>query len=222
MSVELVAQERVVFDIVQDYLSKNRQFNIDDIIPYISFHLRRSSNNLNYEGIKSVLKSLVKKKFLIEGSKLTHADILKNHKRKKIYNHIIKNPGIYFTKIISDLGFSNHVAVWHLNILIKFNYIKKRIYNKHEVFFDSKVDPNEAKFEFYISLDKSKTIIQYLEKNNIGITKTGLSKALNMHVNTLSKYLDILEKLKVILKEKIDNTKLIFINEDLLAQINYF
>lgn len=219
MSVDLLPQERIVLEIVQNYLSKNRQFDIDDIIPYISYYLRRTSNKLNYEGIKSVLKSLINKNFLIEGSKLTNDDVLKNDKRKKIYHHILKKPGIYFNKLVNDLGFSTHVVVWHLNILIKFNFIKKRIFNKHEIYFDSNVDITDAKFSFYISHDKSQNIIQYLQQNNIGLTKTKLSKALNMHPNTLSKYLLILERLEVILKEKIDNKILFFVNEKLLPQI---
>ncbi|MFX0006481.1 MAG: hypothetical protein ACFFAV_07095 [Candidatus Hermodarchaeota archaeon] len=219
MSVDLLPQERVVLEIVQNYLSKNRQFDIDDIIPYISYYLRRTSNKLNYKGIKSVLKSLVKKNFLVEGSKLTNDDVLKNEKRKKIYHHILTKPGIYFSRLVNDLGFSTHVVVWHLNILIKFNFIKKRIFNKHEIYFDSNVDIADAKFSFYISHDKSQNIIQYLHQNNIGLTKTKLSKALKMHPNTLSKYLLILERLEVILKEKIDNKILFFVNEKLLPQI---
>ncbi len=220
MSVELVEQERVVLDIVQDYLSKNRQFDIDDIVPYISYYLRRTPNNLNYEGIKSVLKSLVKKNYLIEGSKLTHDDILKNDKRNKIYNLILENPGIYFTKIVNDLGFSNHVVVWHLSILIKFNFINKRIFDKHEIFYDISVNPKDAKLNFYLSLEKSKLILRYLRNNNTGITKTKLSKVLKMHISTISKYLGILQKYKLIFEEKIDNRVLFFLEEEFLTQIN--
>lgn len=218
MSVELEAQEKVVLDIVQDYLSKNRQFDINDIIPYINFHLKRNSNNLNYEGIKAILKSLVEKKYLIEGSKLTHEDILKNENRDAIYNHILKNPGIYFSKIVNDLGYSNHVVVWHLNILIKFNYVKKRILDNYEVYFDSDVNPYHAKLNFYLSHEKIKKIIQYLRNDNTGITKTKLSRKLKMHLNTISKYLRILQKFKLILEEKIDNQLLYFLKEDFLVQ----
>ncbi|MFX1328150.1 MAG: hypothetical protein ACFE91_08405 [Promethearchaeota archaeon] len=217
MSVELNSEETVVLDIVQDYLSKNRQFDIDDIIPYINYHLRRTSYNLNYQGIKSILKSLVKKKYLIEGSKLTSEDILKNQKRKTIYNLILKNPGIYFTKIVKELKLSNHVAVWHLNILIKFNFIKKRIIDKYEIFFDAKLDYRKAKFNFYVSLKKSNKIIQYLQNNNTGITKTKLSKSLNMHLNTLTKYIEILVNFNVVVEEKIDNQVLYFVHEDFLT-----
>lgn len=216
MSVELLTQERLVLDIVQDYLSKNRQFDLDDIIPYISFFLRRTSHNLNNQGIKSVLISLVKKNFLIEGSKLTRGDVLKNKKRKTIYNYILNHHATYFSKIIKDLGFSNHVVVWHLNILIKFNFIKKRIWDKHDVYFDPKVDPQEAKFKFFTSLEKSKIIIQYLRENDTGITKTKISKALRMHLNTISRYLTILEKFRVIFEEKIDNRVLYFLEENFL------
>ena len=75
-------------DLVQDYLSHNRQFDLDDIIPYINFRLRRTSNKLNYQGIKSILHSLVKKKFLIEGSKLTSEDVLDNKTRKIIFEYM--------------------------------------------------------------------------------------------------------------------------------------
>jgi predicted transcriptional regulator len=220
MSVELVPKERVVLDIVQDYLSKNRQFDIDDIIPYISYYLRRTSNKLNYEGIRAVLYSLVKKKFLIEGSKLTHDDVLNNEKRKKIYNHIFKNPGIYFTRLVKDLGYTNHVVVWHLNILIKFNFIKKRILDRHEIFFDSSVEPDDAKLNFFTSLEKAKMIINYLRNKNFGITKTKLAKELKMHLNTTSKYLGILQKFKLIIEEKIDNQILYFLEEEFLTQLN--
>jgi len=220
MSIELLAQERIVLDIVQDYLSHNRQFDIDDIIPFISFYLRRTSYNLNYQGIKSVLISLVKKNFLIEGSKLTRKDVLNNENRKTIYELIIRNPGIYFSKIVKKLNFSNHVVVWHLNILIKFNFIKKRILDKHEIYFESKANFQDVKFKYYISLGKSKMIIHYLQHNNIGITKTKLSKVLKMHLNTLSRYINLLEKLNVILEEKIDNRVLYFLAESFLIQNN--
>ncbi len=217
MSDDLLAQEELVLEIVQDYLSKKRQFNIDDIIPYISFFVRKSSYNLNYQGIKSVLISLVKKNYLIEGSKLTRDDVLANKKRRTIYNHISRNPGIYFTKLIKDLGYTNHVVVWHLNILIKFKFINKRIWDRHEIFFDSKVDPQQAKFKFFTTRKKSKMIIQFLRENNIGNTKTKISKALNMHLNTSSKYLNILKKCKVIVEEKIENQVLYFLVEDYLT-----
>ena len=220
MSVDLLPQERVVFDIVQDYLNKNRQFDIDNLIPYISYYLRRTSINLNYEGIRDVLSSLVKKKFLIEGSKLTHDDVLKNDKRKKIYNHILKSPGIYFTKLVNDLGYSNHVVVWHLSILIKFNFIKKRILDKHEIFFDSSIELQDAKLNFYITLKKSKMIINFLRKGNTGMTKSTLSRELKMHPNTISKYIRILQKFNLIIEEKIDNQILYFLEEEFLAQIN--
>ncbi len=103
-------------------------------------------------------------------------------------------------------------------MLIKFQFIKKRIVEKHEIYFSSKVDFQEAKYNFYISLQKSKMIINYLQNSNIGITKTKLSRAIKMHINTLSKYLNILIKINIINKEKIDNQMLYFLEEKFLIQ----
>ncbi|MFW9828118.1 MAG: hypothetical protein ACFFEY_11025 [Candidatus Thorarchaeota archaeon] len=220
MSVDLLIKERLVLEIVQDYLSNNRQFDIDDLIPYINFRLRRTSNNINYQGIRLILNSLVKKNFLIEGSKLTSEDILNNKTRRIIYEYIVKNPGAYFTKIVKNLGISNHVVVWHLNILIKFHFIKKKIVEKHEIYFDSEVSFQIAKLNFFFSLKKSKLIIRFLKSNNIGISKTKLSKTLNMHLNTVSKYLHNLVKINLITEEKIDNQVLYFLKEELLPKKN--
>jgi hypothetical protein len=61
---------------------------------------------------------------------------------------------------------------------------------------------------YHLPINKHQILQLYREyysiyrKNNIVITKTTLSKALNMHLNMLSKYYQILEKLNVILKKK--------------------
>jgi predicted transcriptional regulator len=76
--------------------------------------------NINNRGIEEHLKSLVDKNLIVEGSKLSGYNILNNSKRKKIHEYIANNPGTYFNKIVKDLLLSNHVVVWHLNMLLKF------------------------------------------------------------------------------------------------------
>ena len=120
MTEYIIQHEDVVFEITQEYLNKNRCFNLENIIPYINVRLKKFSISLNYEGIREILKSLIKKKLILERSKLTKNDILNNTNRKKIYDFITNNPGVYFNRIARELDLSNYILAWHIKILMKF------------------------------------------------------------------------------------------------------
>ena len=213
MSSELLTHESLVFSVVQEYLNKNRYFDVNEILPFIVSRFRMSSININMKGIEEILKSLVKKKIIVEGSKLSIDEILKNEKRKKIYDFILDNPGTYFYKIVTKLGISNHVVVWHLKMLLKFNFIKVEKFENHNVYFDAQFNVKNSKFAYITSKEKGKKIIDYLRENDFGTSKSQLSNALNMHPNTISKYLKMLEQFKIIIKKKVSKRVIYFLNE---------
>jgi predicted transcriptional regulator len=191
------------------------------ILPFINSSLKKFSIDLNFRAIEKILGSLVKKKLIVEGTNLTRIDILKNKKRYQIYQFILKNPGVYFNKIVRELKINQSVVVWHINMLVRFDFIKKEEYMNHEIFFDSKLESIDKKLSYYISKDKSKKIIEYLKTNNFGITKTHLSTDLGIHHNTISKYLENLEELNLIIKKKTSKKTLYFLNDDLIQILNH-
>ncbi|MHA2037027.1 MAG: hypothetical protein ACW98X_11365 [Promethearchaeota archaeon] len=216
MPVELEEQEKIVLSVVQEYLNKNRYFNMNEILPFIHARFKMASININLRGIEEVLKSLLNKSLLVEGSKLTRNDILKNVKRKKIYDFIEKNPGTYFNRIVKSLEMSNHVVIWHLSMLLKFNYIKTEEIDNHEIYFEFEFNLKTIKFTYYTSKEKSRQIIDYLKNNDIGITKTKISSDLKIHINTTIKYLDFLEDFNVVTRKNLSNKTLYFLNEDFI------
>lgn len=213
MSSELLTHESLVFSVVQEYLNKNRYFDVNEILPFIVSRFRMSSININMKGIEEILKSLVKKKIIVEGSKLSIDEILKNEKRKKIYDFILDNPGTYFYKIVTKLGISNHVVVWHLKMLLKFNFIKLEKFENHNVYFDAQFNVKNSKFAYITSKEKGKKIIDYLRENDYGFSKSQLSNALKMHPNTISKYLKMLEQFNVIIKKRVSKRVIYFLND---------
>jgi len=213
MALELVEEEKVILNIVHDYLNKNRQFTFEEILPYINSRIRLSSINISNQGVRKILISLTSKKLIVEGSKLIRREILNNGKRKEIYDFIIKNPGTYFNKILRELNYSNHIVVWHLTMLLKFDFISKNILENHEIYFDAATELKDIKSSYFTTKEKSQKIINFMKKDNLGITKTYLSQELNMHMNTLAKYLILLEKYEVIVKKRIDNKNLYFLIE---------
>lgn len=214
MAENVLEHEEAVLFIVQEYLNKNRYFTLEDVVPFIHVRLKKFSEGINYAGIKEILKSLIKKNLIFERSKFVRDEILENDNRKKIYDFICQNPGVYFNNIATKLHLSNYILAWHIKTLKNFNYIRIKQVENHEVYFNAalKDEDNDAMLSF-IFKSKSKKIIEYLMINQEGASKTQLAKELNMHSTTISKYVDELDKFGVLLKKKLPNMTLYFLNE---------
>jgi predicted transcriptional regulator len=217
MQIEESEQEKLILNVIEEYLNKNRYFDVSEILPFIVSRFRMASVDINVRRIEEILRALVRKKYIVEGSKLIYTDILKNEKRKKIYDYIFENPGIYLNRILKNLNISNHVVVWHLNVLLKFNFIIKDKFESHDVYFDSNFDVKNSKFAYITSKEKSKKIINYLKNNDFGITKTQLSKNLKIHPNTISKYLELLEQFNVVIRKKVSKRVIYFLTDSFLT-----
>jgi predicted transcriptional regulator len=214
MAVELVEEEEIVLNFVHEYLNKNRQFSFEEILPFLNSRIRLSSINISTEGVRKILISLTNKKLIVEGSKLLKNEILNNKKRNDIYKFVVENPGTYFNRIVHELHLSNHIVVWHLNMLLKFDFICKEMLENHEIYFETCTEIDNMKLKYFKTKEKSQKIISFMKNDNIGISKTNLSQELKMHMNTLAKYLNLLEKFNVIVKKKIDNNYLYFLREN--------
>ncbi len=211
----LSEREKTVLIAVNEFLNQNRQFNIEKVLPFINSRFKKASININNEGIREILKTLIRKGQLVEGSKLSKETILNNDTRKLIYDYIKMNPGTYFNKLSNDLNINNYLITWHIAMLEKFGFIKREILDNRYVYFDINLDIREVKRNYLLSNEKSQKIIFYLKENDSGLTKTQLADALEMHQNTISKYLEDLEEIKVIKKFTEANNKILyFINEN--------
>ncbi|MFX1238933.1 MAG: hypothetical protein ACFE8P_14595 [Promethearchaeota archaeon] len=125
--------------------------------------------------------------------------------KESAYNLIKNNPGLYLHRIIKILDLPNHVITWHLDILVKFGLVKKVFMDNHDVYFHPKVNPAEYFKTYILSNPKCERILTFIEFQGNGseVTKTGISKTLKIHYNTVTKYLLKLEKLGFIKKEKV-------------------
>ncbi|MFX1390447.1 MAG: hypothetical protein ACFE9Z_10320 [Promethearchaeota archaeon] len=203
-------EEDIVFTAVQDYLNDNRILEKNNLINYIKSYFSKLSININEEGIIKNLESLIKQKKIVEGSKLTKDTLLENSKRKKIYEFILENSGIYFNKIVKKVNMSNHVVYWHLNMLLKFNFIKTTNIQNHDIYYDSRLNGEEVKIHYLTNKKESKKIIDYLSINRSGIKKTQLADALKMHPKTIKKYVGILFEFGLIEKKKYSPKEILY------------
>ncbi|MFX1273825.1 MAG: hypothetical protein ACFFBP_17765 [Promethearchaeota archaeon] len=215
MTQQLLTEEQTVLDLVREYIEEHQHFNASAIIPFISSRFAKTSTNISVQGIKTILQSLVKKNLIIDGSRLTRENVLLNQNRKEIYNFILKYPGVYFYKIVKKLKMNIPVVGWHINILLKFNFIQKKKINDQEVYFGAEEKQELDEEVHFIRKEKSKKIIKYFLIDNDGVTKTRISKELNMHYSTINNYFDKLEKICLLVKKKLPNHTIFFLDEDI-------
>ncbi|MGB5909777.1 MAG: hypothetical protein WBH31_01150 [Promethearchaeia archaeon] len=207
-------REIFVFNIIQNYLSENRTLEKEKIVPLIKSRLSRNSNGLNNNGIEAAVDQLLKKNLIVNRSKYTLKTILENPNRSAVYKTIIDNPGIHFMRLVTSLGMSIYLVKWHITMLLKFKLVRKRKFENREIYFDYNLNPNQAEYLHFITLDKTQKILRYLKLHLDGCSKYNLKKNLHMHPHTLTKYLGELERYNHVFNKTLPNKTLYFFNSN--------
>lgn len=211
--------ENRILSIINEYLEKNRTFEIEKMVPIISSRFSKSSYKLNRRGIIKHLETLVKKKVIVEGSKLTRARVIANKNRCEIYYCIVENPGIYFNKLLKILDLKPTILEWHINILLKFACINEQKIDNRTVYYKYGYNFETKELLHFLSREKYQKIITFLKQNTEGITQTKLSSKLGMHPATIKKYLKNLEGFNLVIKKKLSSKSLFFLNQDYYSEL---
>ena len=214
MSNVILKHEKLVYEIIQDYLGNRRPLEVDKLIPIINKRLSKKSVELTSKGIKKIVQSLIKKKHIVNGSILTKDEILENETRRKIYDFVCENQVVYFHQIMKGLDLPSHNVIWHLNLLFLFGFITRikieKHYN-HYIYYNNNLTSQDARKKYFINNVKCKEIIEYLRNTDAGCSKTHLSKQLGIHPNTIKKYINALESFEIIFRRSVSNKNLIFL-----------
>ncbi len=211
IAYKYIPEEEIIFNAVQDYLNGNRILESETIMSCIKSRFSKVSININETGIKKHIESLVEKKRIVEGSKLTKDDVLFNPKRKEIYDFIIENPGSYLNKIVNGVKLNHQTVQWHVNILLQFDFIQKTTMDNHEIYSDSNINKDEIHILYLRKKKESKKILDYLKKEQAGSNKTQLASELEMDPKTITKYLNLLEKANFIEKKKYSAKEILYL-----------
>ena len=84
------------------------------------------------------------------------------------------------------------------------------------ILFDINKNYQNTEIIHFLSRDKCKKIIKYMEKNDEGCFLTDISKDLGMHFNTVKNYIKKLEEFKLVSNK---DTKIYFVNKARLHKI---
>ncbi|MFW9941079.1 MAG: ArsR family transcriptional regulator [Candidatus Thorarchaeota archaeon] len=194
--------ESVVFRLVKEYLTKKTFFSINEIVEFVNNRVRLNPN-LNRNKIELVIKSLIKKKIIIPGTRLMKNNIIENPVRNEIYNYIDKKPS-NINEIMRTLKIGSNQALWHLSCLEKFRFVRSKKLNNHRVFFTYDSNPKFDKFHYYMNKDLVQNIIELMREENKPLKITEIADGLKKNHSTIKKYLDILKNLKLIKIKKVN------------------
>ncbi len=114
------------------------------------------------KGLLQIIQLLIDNKFLVDGSKFTRDSVLDNQFRNYLFQIILYNQGIHFSalkrKFYAKKMGSTGQLVWHLDMLIKFNYIKKISFKNYSIFVPSNIDDEHGLLYFLLRDNTNKNI----------------------------------------------------------------
>lgn len=188
-SIRLVGIEKQIFEIAKDLMKRHYILKISDLIKAASRCIKHERKSQ----ILSAINSLVAKKVIFEGKAIHKGSVLDNPTRGKIFDVIVKEPGIYANKFRSSLDIDARSISLHLSMLKKFELIRSRDFGNNRVYFSSALKSGEFDYLYYYMHKKHviqifKMIIDYpsisfqdlWELANLDISRGNLLRKINI------------------------------------------
>lgn len=190
--------ESEILEIIHGYLETNKIMDVDKVISHVNRVLAHQGSSYSRRGIERVVDGFINKMLLVEGSRLTRSTLLKNPKRKLIFNYLRDNPGAYHYQIVKDLVIPSHIVIWHVDALKKFGCIKETSFQNHVLFYLTIQTPLDAIRGYLSRNEKAIRIVQGIQEAGDACTKNQLATRLKMHPGTVKKYLNDLVKVSLV------------------------
>ena len=155
-----------VVEIAEDILNENKILSIDTL-----YYRAKNRLKIPRKGLNAIIQFLINNKILVDRSKFTRRTVLSNQRRKIIFNFIQQNIGAHFSLIKNTWASNGELGspgelIWHLDMLIKFNYIKKLTIKNYTIFIPFDVDDESGKIHFVLQDELYRKILNHLISND--------------------------------------------------------
>lgn len=199
-----------VIEIAEELINQNKVIKVKKL-----YNIAVRSLKIPGKYISEIIQFLNNNKILIDGTKHTRDSILLNFYRKKIYNVIDNNNGATFS-FLREHVFTHHSGssgqlIWHLNMLLKFKYIKKTKIGNFSLFLPIDLDDDVGILYFFMKDNLNRSIINLL-MNNEKIGKPQIYKKIGFKRENVNYRLKVLIDHKI-LTYKNESTKEIDLSE---------
>lgn len=159
-----------VIEIAEEIVAENKKVTLDKL-----YYKAKRRLKIPRRGLKSIIQYLVNKKVLVDQSRFTRNSILSHPFRKTIYYFIKDNLGVHLSTIRKYFQSGNTKQntgtgqlLWHLDMLLKFNYVKTIKLKNYLLFLPLDIDDEAGIIYFFLKDDLNFRIIKLLiEKKEI-------------------------------------------------------
>ncbi|MFW9988926.1 MAG: hypothetical protein ACFFC3_09745, partial [Candidatus Odinarchaeota archaeon] len=153
-----------VIEIAEELLSQNKVLKVKKL-----YNIAVRSLKIPGKNVSEIIQFLNNNKILIDGTKHTRESILLNFYRKKLYTVINNNNGATFSFLRKHV-FTHHSGssgqlIWHLNMLLKFKYIKKTKIGNFSLFLPIELDNDVGILYFFMKDNLNRSIITLIMNN---------------------------------------------------------
>ena len=149
-----------VIEIAEEIVAENKIVTLDNI-----YYRAKRRLKIPRRGLKSIIQYLVNKKVLVDQSRFTRNSILAHSLRKTIYYFIKDNLGVHLSPIRKYFQSNNTGTgqlLWHLDMLLKFNYIKTIKLKNHLLFLPIDIDDEAGIIYFFLRDNLNFKIVKLL------------------------------------------------------------
>ena len=203
-----------VIAIAEDMMNQGKILTIERL-----FNVSKKILKIPRSGLISIIHFLINNHVLLEGSKYSRETILMNRLRKKILEYIRLNGCAHFSilrkEVISErdgnLGSSGQL-VWHLEMLMKFNYIKKIKLGNFTVFLPIEMEVELGIIYFLLKDKINRKIVDLLSTQN-SIKNSELYKLIDENRGKVNYRLKNLSYYGLIYFKE-DSSKEVYLNSD--------
>ncbi|MHA2038418.1 MAG: winged helix-turn-helix transcriptional regulator, partial [Promethearchaeota archaeon] len=133
----------------------------------------------------------------------TLKDIFENENRLNIINEILNNPGVHHNELLRKCELQKGQLQYHLDILLKYNIIKKENYGQFTIYFPITTSFDAEEYlENLIAKSKTTSKVLSIIKKNPGINSSEISRILNLSRNTIKYHIDKLSEDNLVILTK--------------------
>ena len=213
LSLEHPNVQRVIA-IAEDMMNRGSILTIERL-----YNLSKKMLKVPRSGLISIIHFLINNHVLLEGSKFSRETVLNNRLRKNILNYIRLNGCAHFSILrkealsarVGNLGSSGQL-VWHLEMLMKFNYIKKIKVGNFTVFLPIEMEVGLGIINFLLRDEINRKILDLLITQN-SIKNSEIIKMIDENRGKVNYRLKNLSDYNLICSKE-DPSKEVYLNPD--------
>lgn len=175
--------QQAIIQVADSIRRKQRSFDMAILFERCSKKLSNPRSEIDL-----AIRELYKAKYFIEGKPLFKEDILKNETRANIFEYILNNPGAHEREIRRAFKLGGNETFIQLSFLIKYGFIRKRMYKNKSVYFPMDFDERNEKETLFLKTETAQKIYEYI-KTNRQIKLPELTEHLKMPINNIQYHL---------------------------------